>query len=73
MNRASENNKEDIKTAAKEILGQNAWRCVNRGLMKSVYDFVIKGSRLKCSDYKIQTKAMYVSRTESHEQQFFVK
>jgi hypothetical protein len=25
---------------------------MNCGLMKSVYDFVIKGSRLKCSDYK---------------------
>ena len=26
--------------------------------MKSVYDFKIKGSRLKCSGYRIHTKAM---------------
>jgi hypothetical protein len=31
---------------------------MNCGLMNGVYDFEIKGSRLKCSDYKIQTMAM---------------
>ena len=28
------------------------------GLMKNVYDFSVKASKTKCSDYRNQTKAM---------------
>jgi hypothetical protein len=36
---------------------------INHGLMKNVYNSWIKGRRLKCSGYRIQTKAMQIIQT----------
>jgi hypothetical protein len=58
INRALENIKENNKTSVKESLGLYELKQHKPYLMKNVHDFLIKGSRLKCSGYKIQTNAM---------------
>jgi len=45
INRAWENVTENITVSAKDSLGW--FECINPGLMKSVYDFYLKGSRLQ--------------------------
>jgi hypothetical protein len=58
INRAWENIKGNIKTPAKERLWVYEVSCIIRSLKKSIYEFYIKGRRIKCSGYRIQTKAM---------------
>jgi hypothetical protein len=33
---------------------------ISHGLMQNVHDFSIRGSRLKCSGYRIKTKTMQI-------------
>jgi hypothetical protein len=56
INRAWENIKDNIKTSTKQFCKNGT--IINHGLMKNVHNFWIKGIRLKCSGYRIQTKAV---------------
>jgi hypothetical protein len=58
INRAWENIKEYFKTSGNDSLGVDELKHINHGLMKNIYDFSIKGSRPKCSGYRIQTKTI---------------
>jgi hypothetical protein len=58
INRVWENIKEKNKPSAKDSLGLYEFSSINHSLMTNFYDFWIKGSRLKCSGYRIQTKEM---------------
>ena len=59
VNRNWENIKENIQTSAEESLGLHELK-QNKSWFDEEYlgFFWIKGSRLKCSGYRIQTKAM---------------
>jgi len=57
INRASENIKENIKISAKEILGLYELKQHKPWFDEECLGFCIKQSRLKCSGYRIQTKA----------------
>jgi hypothetical protein len=56
INRAWENIKENIKTSAKESLGLCELKQHKPWFDDDACDFYTKGSRLKCSGYRIQTK-----------------
>ena len=57
INGAWKNIKENIKTSTKKSLGLYELKQHKHGLMKKdVYVFQIKGSRQKCSEYRIQAK-----------------
>jgi len=58
VNRTRENIKENIKTTAKESLGLHALKQHKPWFDEECLGFWIKGSGLKCSGYRIQTKAM---------------
>jgi len=55
---AWENITESIRTSAEDSLVCMNGSSINHSLMKNVHDLLIKGSRLNCSGYRIQTKAM---------------
>ena len=58
INRAWEDIKENIITSAIESLGLCVLKQCKPCLMKNVNDFWIKRSKLKCSGYRIQVKAV---------------
>ena len=58
VNRVWGNIKENIKTSAKESLGLHEWKQHKPWFDKECVDFLIRGSRLKCSGYRIQAEAM---------------
>ena len=62
IHRAWENIQENFKTQFKEILGPYEFKQQNHGLMKNVYFFRLKIT-FACSDYSIQTIAMYTNQT----------
>jgi hypothetical protein len=56
INRTLENIKENIKTSAKESLGLYELKKHKVSFDEECFDFGIKGSKLKCSEYRIQPK-----------------
>ena len=58
VNRNWGNIKENIQTSAKESLGLDEFKQNKPWLDEECLGFLIKGSRLKCSGYRIQAKAM---------------
>ena len=58
INRAWENIKENVKTSAKEILGLQELKQHKPWCDEECLGFLINGSRLKCSRYMTQAKAM---------------
>jgi len=58
IHRAWENIKENIKTSAKESSDLHELKQHRPWLDEECLGFWIKGSRLKCSGYRIQAKAM---------------
>jgi len=58
INRAWENINENIKTLAKESLGLYEWKQHKPWFDKECLHFSHQRKRLKCSGYRIQTKAM---------------
>jgi RNase P/RNase MRP subunit p29 len=65
INRAWENIKENIKISTKETLGLHGQK-QHKPLMKNVHRFEVKGSRLKCSGYKIQTRVTQRKQAKMH-------
>jgi hypothetical protein len=53
INRAWENIKDNIRTSTKGFYVCINCSSIKYGLMKKVHDFYMKGSRLKCNDYRI--------------------
>ena len=60
INKAREYIKENIKTSAKESLGLQELKQHKPWFDKEYLGFCIKGGRLKCSGYRIQTKEMQI-------------
>ena len=60
INRALESIKENIKTSAKKSLGLHELKQHEPCFDDECLGFYIKGSRLKCSGYRIQVKAMLI-------------
>ena len=58
INRAWENIKENIKTSAKESLGLCELKHHKPWFDEEFLGFLVKGSRLKFSGYRFQTKAV---------------
>ena len=58
VDRTWENIKENIQTSAKGTLGLHEFKQNKPWFDKECLVFWIKGSRLKCSGYRIQTTAM---------------
>ena len=58
INRAWENIKENIKTSAEESLGLQELKWHKPWFDEECLSFWMKGSRLKCSGYMTQAKAM---------------
>ena len=58
VDRTLEKIKENIKTSAKESLGLHGLKQNKPWFGEECLGFWIKGSRLKCSGYRIQDKAM---------------
>jgi hypothetical protein len=48
--------KSQLKTVQVCINGSS----INHSLLKDVHNFYVKGSKLKCSGYRIQTKVMEI-------------
>jgi len=60
INRAWENTKENIRTSVKESLGLHKLKQHKSLFEEECLVFFIKGSRLACSGYMIQTEALWI-------------